>query len=158
MVLQYINALKWPVIAALAIFFFHTPVRTMLRQVQRLRVAAFGAEAEIERQAEVLAADVAAAADRVQLRWPTIPGGANRISLVETQRDYRDFSACDDTGRTHARSPEADEPLDPAWRPIDPARDHFEDPRTGLRQPWPDDPTTLYWWLPTFWRRNAHNK
>ncbi|WP_327150156.1 CPCC family cysteine-rich protein [Nocardia sp. NBC_01329] len=96
--------------------------------------------------------------DRVQLRWPTIPGGANRISLVEAQRNYRDFSACDDRGRTHARSPEADEPLDPAWRPIDPARDHFEDPRTGLRQPWPDDPTTLYWWLPTFWRRNAHNK
>ncbi|MFI5720950.1 hypothetical protein [Nocardia sp. NPDC051750] len=61
MVLQYINALKWPVVAALAISFFHTPARALLGQVQRLRVAAFGAEAEVERQAQDFAREVSAA-------------------------------------------------------------------------------------------------
>ncbi|WP_416565088.1 hypothetical protein [Nocardia testacea] len=63
MVLQYVNALKWPVVAVLAISLFHSPARSMLGQMQRLRVAAFGAEAEIERQALVLEATVDAVAD-----------------------------------------------------------------------------------------------
>ncbi|WP_433203323.1 hypothetical protein ACQP1G_13875 [Nocardia sp. CA-107356] len=60
MVLQYINALKWPVVVVLAITLFRTPARAMLAQVQRLRVAAFGAEAEMERQAQDFARDVSA--------------------------------------------------------------------------------------------------
>ncbi len=64
--------------------------------------------------------------DRVQLRWPTMTGGANRVSLVQGQRNYRDFGACDEHDRRFARPPTADEPLDPAWRPIAPIRDSFE--------------------------------
>ncbi|MGA6209309.1 hypothetical protein ACPESR_31585 [Nocardia testacea] len=61
MVLQYINALKWPVVAVVAVALFHSPARAMLEQVQRLRVAAFGAEAEVERQAQDFAREVSAA-------------------------------------------------------------------------------------------------
>ncbi|MEV0539704.1 hypothetical protein [Nocardia salmonicida] len=60
MVLQYIHELKWPVVVVLAIIFLHSPARDMLAQVQRLRVAAFGAEAEMERQAQDFARDVSA--------------------------------------------------------------------------------------------------
>ncbi|WP_188272249.1 hypothetical protein [Streptomyces sp. CBMA152] len=45
-----------------------------------------------------------------------------------------------------------DEPLDPGWRPIDPARDPVE--LGGGGAPYPDDLTELYWWRPTYWRRH----
>jgi hypothetical protein len=54
-------------------------------------------------------------------------GGANKVSLIEAQRNYQDFGACDPHGRQYVRPPAADEPLDPAWRPIDLTRDSFED-------------------------------
>lgn len=60
MVLQYIHALKWPVIVLLAIIIFRNPARAMLAQVHRLRIAAFGAEAEMEREAQNFARDVSA--------------------------------------------------------------------------------------------------
>ncbi|MFJ6567953.1 CPCC family cysteine-rich protein [Streptomyces sp. NPDC091292] len=87
-----------------------------------------------------------------------MPGGANKVSLIEAQHNYQDFGACDPHGRRYVRPPAEDEPLDPAWRRIDPTRDSFEDWEaegweTGDRAPWPDDRTVLCWWLPTFWRR-----
>jgi hypothetical protein len=39
------------------------------------------------------------------------------------------------------------------WRPIDLERDSFE-PEGKQDAPWPEDPTVLYWWRPTFWRRD----
>lgn len=72
--------------------------------------------------------------------------GANKVSLIEAQRNYQDFGACDRHGRPYVRPPAEDEPLDPAWRPIDLTRDSFED--------WSaEDRSVLCWWLPTFWRR-----
>ncbi|MFK0237917.1 CPCC family cysteine-rich protein [Streptomyces vinaceus] len=91
--------------------------------------------------------------DAVQFRWPTAEVGANRVSLIEAQRNYRDFGARDERGRRFARPPAPDEPIDPSWRPIDPAIDSFEDWEAGERAPWPQDPALLCWWLPTFWRR-----
>ncbi|WP_411073114.1 CPCC family cysteine-rich protein [Streptomyces sp. cmx-4-25] len=91
--------------------------------------------------------------DGVQFRWPTMGGGANKVSLIEAQRNHQDFGACDRHGLRHARPPAGDEPLDPAWRPIDPTRDSFEDWAAEDRAPWPDDHSVLCWWLPTFWRR-----
>ncbi|MEU5444565.1 CPCC family cysteine-rich protein [Streptomyces griseofuscus] len=92
--------------------------------------------------------------DGVQFRWPAMSGGANKVSLVEAQRNYQDFGACDEHGRRYVRPPADDEPLDPAWRPIDLARDSFEDWSAEERAPWPDDRLVLCWWLPTFWRRD----
>ncbi|ROQ96076.1 cysteine-rich CPCC protein [Streptomyces sp. 2132.2] len=91
--------------------------------------------------------------DAVQFRWPTAEIGANRVSLVEAQRNYRDFGARDERGRRFARPPAPDEPIDPAWRLIDPAIDSFEDWDAEERAPWPQDRALLCWWLPTFWRR-----
>ncbi|WP_079277523.1 CPCC family cysteine-rich protein [Streptomyces sp. CB03234] len=65
--------------------------------------------------------------DGVQFRWPAMSGGANRVSLIEAQRNYKDFGACDQHGRRYVRPPAEDEPLDPTWRPIDLTRDCFED-------------------------------
>ncbi len=91
--------------------------------------------------------------DGVQFRWPTMNGGANKVSLSEAQRNYQDFGACDEHGRRYVRPQADDEPLDPAWRPIDLAQDSFEDWAAEDRAPWPDDRSVLCWWLPTFWRR-----
>ncbi|MFD6183411.1 CPCC family cysteine-rich protein [Streptomyces goshikiensis] len=92
--------------------------------------------------------------DEVQIRWPTMDGGANKVSLIEAQRNYQDFGAGDQHGRQYVRPPAADEPPDPAWRPIDLTRDSFEDWDADEHVPWPDDRSVLCWWLPTFWRRN----
>ncbi|MFJ1599968.1 CPCC family cysteine-rich protein [Streptomyces sp. NPDC088261] len=97
--------------------------------------------------------------DGAQFRWPSMPGGANRISLLDAQRNFQDFGACDEHGKRYVRSPAENETLDPAWRPIDPSRDSFEDwkgleeAKTEDRTPWPEDLSVLCWWLPTFWRR-----
>lgn len=93
--------------------------------------------------------------DEFQFRWPTVPVGANSVSLVEAQHNYRRFGACDRHGRQYVRPPAEDEPLDPAWRPIDLTRDSFEDWDADEPTPWPDDRSVLCWWLPTFWRRDA---
>ncbi|WP_259464454.1 CPCC family cysteine-rich protein [Streptomyces sp. TLI_171] len=90
--------------------------------------------------------------DRVQFRWPFWPAGANRFSLVEAQQNFRAYGACDQRERRFVRPPADDEPLDPAWRPIDLATDSFED-WTAVPRPWPADASVLCWWLPSFWGR-----
>ncbi|WP_393060237.1 CPCC family cysteine-rich protein [Streptomyces sp. LN549] len=70
-----------------------------------------------------------------------MPGGANKVSLMEAQRNYQDFGACDQHGRKYVRPPAEDEPLDPAWRPIDLTRDSFEDWAAEDRAPWPGNST-----------------
>jgi hypothetical protein len=92
--------------------------------------------------------------DGVQFRWPAMGGGANKVSLIGAQRNYQDFGACDERGRRFVRPSAEDEPLDPAWRPVDLTRDPFADWAAEDRAPWPDDRSGLCWWLPTFWRRD----
>lgn len=92
--------------------------------------------------------------DGVQFRWPTMAGGANEVSLIEAQRNYQDFGACNEHGRRFVRTPTEDEPLDPGWHSIDLTRDSFEDWEAEDRAPWPDDRSVLCWWLRTFWRHD----
>ncbi|MFD0353133.1 CPCC family cysteine-rich protein [Streptomyces sp. NPDC127110] len=89
--------------------------------------------------------------DPDQFRWPFRPGGANQWSLAESQQNVRAYGACDQRGRRFVRPPADDEPLDPRWRPIDPATDFFEDSTDEAPRPWPDDGSALCWWLPSFW-------
>ncbi|MER7708888.1 CPCC family cysteine-rich protein [Kitasatospora sp. NPDC097605] len=95
--------------------------------------------------------------DPVRLRRPFTPGGADRPSLVEAQRNFRAYGACDQRGRRFARPATEEEPLDADWYPIDPRSDRFEgfedfeDADSGPRRPRPDDLTVLCWWLPSFW-------
>ncbi len=94
--------------------------------------------------------------DLVQFRWPTMAGGANKVSLVEAQHNYRAFGACERRVLKHVRPPTEDETVDPTWRPIDLDRDSFEEwETTEERTPWPEDRSVLCWWLPTFWRREG---
>lgn len=92
--------------------------------------------------------------DAIQFRWPTMDGGANKVSLIDAQRNYLDFGACDQNGRRFVRPPAPGEPLDPDWRPIDVTRDSFEVWGAEDWAPWPAEPSVLCWWLPTFWRRD----
>jgi hypothetical protein len=91
--------------------------------------------------------------DIVMLRWPTTGGGANHVSLVEAQGNYADFGASDLAHRVHVRPATDDDLIEPGWRPIDLERDSFE-PEGEQTAPWPEDSTVLYWWRPTFWRRD----
>ncbi|GAA3630810.1 hypothetical protein GCM10022223_55840 [Kineosporia mesophila] len=86
--------------------------------------------------------------DVVQLRYPDHVGGANALSLVEAQRCYIQFGAMERRFMTHGRPAAADEPLDDGWRPMGEAdrRERFE---PGAQDPWPEDPTALYWWRDT---------
>jgi len=97
--------------------------------------------------------------DSSQLRWPTLANGANRVPLVEAQRNYQAYGACDEQGRQFVREPHRDEPIQPGWRPIDLTRDSFEDWNSEERAPWPTPTTALYWWAEDFWRADqAHGK
>ena len=90
--------------------------------------------------------------DLEQLRWPMFAGGANAVSLVEAQTNYRDFGAIEERFAGDVRKPTDAEPVDPAWRPIRDS-DPFEGPDDSAA--WPEDKTTLYYWRPTYWRQ-AH--
>ncbi|WP_380282944.1 CPCC family cysteine-rich protein [Kitasatospora purpeofusca] len=89
--------------------------------------------------------------DPQRLRRPFARDRANGPSLVEAQRNFRAYGACDQRGRRFARPATEDEPLDAAWRPIDPRADLFEDEDDEPCRPWPADLSVLCWWLPSFW-------
>jgi len=87
--------------------------------------------------------------DITQLRWPRLGSGANVASLIEAQQSYIRCGASEERFVGDVRPPTTEEPLDPDWRPIR-EDDRFEAPDESA--PWPQDPTRLYYWLPTFWR------
>ncbi len=89
--------------------------------------------------------------DPLQLRWPLMDDGANRVSLVQAQRNFAEYAASDQESLPHVRPPAEGEVVADGWRVIDLAVDRFEATDEALR-PWPDDRTTLYWWSPAFWR------
>jgi hypothetical protein len=92
--------------------------------------------------------------DPVQLRWPQFGGGANRPSLVDAQVEHAATGAMEHRFTGIVRGAAPDEPVEPGWRPVDPAVDNIES-ADGVRDPWPDDYTVLYWWWPTYWRTDA---
>ncbi|MEV0643746.1 CPCC family cysteine-rich protein [Phytomonospora sp. NPDC050363] len=83
--------------------------------------------------------------DGVQLRWPGYPGGANMPPLIESQKNVARFGAMEEHFVVKVRPPRADEPLEPAWRPIDLVRDRFEPDGVRLAPSQPDA-TVFYWW------------
>jgi hypothetical protein len=91
--------------------------------------------------------------DNIQLRWPEYEGGANTPSLIVAQRSNEDVGAMESRFLSNVRSAQRDEPVEVGWRPLDPAIDNFERKGDDTAQ-WPGDLTVLYWWRPTFWRRD----
>jgi hypothetical protein len=92
--------------------------------------------------------------DLSQLRFPTAGGGANRPSLLEAQRAFAQIGAVEARLREHVRSPGPSDARDPLWRPLDPLVDQIEEALDGVDYglTYPSDPTTLYYWRPTYWR------
>ena len=94
--------------------------------------------------------------DLVQLRFPFEGGGANRASLVDAQKNFLEFGACELRLRQYTRAPlEADE-RDAELHPVDENLDPVEredDEASGPGR-YPRDGTRLYYWRDTFWRRN----
>ena len=88
--------------------------------------------------------------DAVQLRWPTLEGGANAPSLIDSQRNFMRFSAMEERFAGNVRAPAADEARDPGWRPFDPEKDRYLEP-FDKSVDHPKDWTHLYWWRPTYW-------
>jgi hypothetical protein len=82
--------------------------------------------------------------DPVQLRFPLMAGGANRLSLYSAQRAFIGT-------RTIARD------RDPFWRPLDRRRDFLEpvceDPDVDIALTGPNNPEDLYYWSSSYWLR-----
>lgn len=93
--------------------------------------------------------------DVSQLRFPGMGGGANTASLIEGQKNYQEFSACEERVKPYVRPPKQGEQPDVGWRMIDPAIDSIEEPISGhdYGGSYPADSTRLYYWRDTYWRR-----
>lgn len=92
----------------------------------------------------------------VQLRFPTMPGAANIVSLRQGQENFAAFGACERRFVDAVRGARSSEPRDEEWRRLDPARDNPEVPRRGVHyaDSYPEvDPTVLYYWRASYWRR-----
>lgn len=88
--------------------------------------------------------------DADQLRFPTLEEATNVVSLVRAQAAYAEHGAIEERFAGDVRKPNADDVKDPNFRPID-ATDDFEE--LGAAGAGPSDPTALYYFRSTFWRR-----
>jgi hypothetical protein len=97
--------------------------------------------------------------DEVQLRFPTLAGGANRPSLVEAQQNFIKYGACEQRFMGNLHPPTSENRRDSEWRPINANEDKFEVPLVAGDRfvPYPDDFTTLYYWNENYWRRQAQS-
>jgi hypothetical protein len=90
--------------------------------------------------------------DNVQLRFPDFPGGANKPSLMEAQRNFAEFGASEIRSLPRVRPPTEEDVRDPDWRPFDPVRDLKALDHNDGTDDWPTECTRLYYWRPDFWR------
>ena len=88
-----------------------------------------------------------------QLRFPRMPGGANRVALVRAQENFVTSGVVEQGRFDRVRAPRAGDLRDVDWRPLESGRDYMEEPRRGVRygSSYPEDTTVLYYWRGTFW-------
>lgn len=106
--------------------------------------------------------------DGDQLAFPLHGGGANRVTLLQGQKNYLDFGACEERIKQYARPPLPDVRRAEGWRPIDLTLDgYIEDPviedkqqrfiykmfLRDVRIKYAMDISSAYYWSPTYWRR-----
>ena len=87
--------------------------------------------------------------DLMHLRFPKFNGMPNGISLLDAQLNFELLGAKDADAVKSVRRPGPGDDRDPDWRAIDTDIDDIADlplDFDGLAEP--DDPTTLYYWLP----------
>ena len=92
--------------------------------------------------------------DISQLRFPRM-GGANRVSLIDGQRNFAKLGASEVRMVSHVRRPRPVDERDPEWRLINEQTDNIETLVRGIDygQTYPHDSTTLYYWRQTYWRK-----
>jgi hypothetical protein len=90
--------------------------------------------------------------DASQLRFPQLGDQTNFVPLAEAQRNYAQFGAIEARFAGDVRKPTEADARDPEFRAIE-AGDSFEADPTD--EGGPSDPTALYYWRPTFWRKAA---
>jgi hypothetical protein len=86
--------------------------------------------------------------DLSQLRFPTMAGGANRVSLIEGQANFQEYGASEPERLGNVRPPSNADKRDAAWRPLDPQRDRIERAEPGVDHgaTYPHDGSHLYYW------------
>jgi Cysteine-rich CPCC len=92
--------------------------------------------------------------DVSQLRFPRMSGGANKVSLIQGQRNFAGDGDSDPWHPPLGRPAAASDVRDRGWRPIDETRDDIEQPVPGVEYgpTYPADYTGLYYWRPSYWR------
>jgi hypothetical protein len=85
--------------------------------------------------------------DISQLRFPSL-GGANHVSLIEGQKNFARFGACEERVMQFIRKISVSDKRDATWRPIDSSRDKFDIliPDKDCGGTYPSDSTQLYYW------------
>jgi hypothetical protein len=94
--------------------------------------------------------------DLVQLRWPTLGGGANDASLIDAQCNFEATGSSELGVARYVRPARDDETVEFGWRRINSRTDNFEDEKMRRHSPgtpWPNDKSELLWWRPNYWRR-----
>lgn len=93
--------------------------------------------------------------DIVQLRFVLCPIGANRVCLAEAQKNFAQFGAETIDNKEHVRAPTPEDARDPLWRRLTRGLDKPEVFERGKLYggSYPDDTTELYYWRPTYWRK-----
>jgi hypothetical protein len=96
--------------------------------------------------------------DVVQLHNPDLAGGANKVSLIEAQRNFSTLGAIEHRLLEHTRAPEPSDKKDPSWRPWNATRDvlcnaairtgtDYFDAVTPADEAFATNPAALYYWL-----------
>lgn len=92
----------------------------------------------------------------VQLRFPLMPGGANIVSLVDAQKNFKLVGSAHKRDQDVVRAPMDEDERDEEWRELDTTRDNPEIPTRGVDyvDSYPEaDPTVMYYWRANYWRR-----
>jgi hypothetical protein len=95
--------------------------------------------------------------DIVQLAYPLMGGGANKLSLFDAQREFARSGVSDPRCIVHVRPPQDDEPLEAGWRPFDPATDpHLQTDSQRDNAIWKSAAldSVLYYWRSEYWLLN----
>lgn len=96
--------------------------------------------------------------DISQLRFATMPGGANRPSLWDAQRNFASIGSRDDRAAAHVRPPGPDDERDPLWRMLESDDVEIAPPGVDQGGSYPATTAELYYWRPEYFRRRQELK
>jgi hypothetical protein len=92
--------------------------------------------------------------DIVQLAFPLMEGGANRISLYDAQKEFDRYGASESRFVERVRAPVQADRRDPQWRQFEPMHDpHLDWECEADRERWKVsyNGTGLYYWRKDYW-------